>query len=844
MVERPGPLLAWLGRAFFGAVRFDESAVATVRSAGDGAVPVYVLNVHSLLDYLYFNFAFLRLGLPLVGFAPGIDLAWFRPLRAVFRELGRRLFGALRRRPDDRAPLRRAVVEGRPCLLFLKRARTLIQWGAETTAPLLDELVAASASAPAPIRLVPLLLVWDQKPESYRRSVLDVILGDPQAPGRLRKFLSFLRNFRKARVQVGRPIDLATFLAANADATDPAARAARLKFALSNEFLLESKAIRGPVLKGARRIIDEIVRTPPFIEDVDRVAARTGLTPKAAQSRARTRLKRMAADFRFQWLEGFAVTIGLFLQRIFTGIAIDTEGLAWIREAARSGPIVLAPAHRSHLDYLVYSFVFYTHGLIPPHIAAGENMGFWPMRIVFRRSGAFFIPRSVRGSLLDAVVLRHYVRKLLKDGYWLEMFIEGTRSRSGKSVTPRQGLLSIVLDAVATGAAPNAFVVPAAVTYEKVVEEPAYRHESQGGEKARESIVALARGAKVLGSRYGRMYVEFDRPIGVLDLLREAGVPVPLAPGASVPPEVVRRFAFSLMHRIDRNLVVTPYHLVSFALVTHRRRGIEHGLLLERIGALVVDLAAREAVLSDLVLDALRSGGLWPLPPDATPAAVGACLVAEIDDVLATLRRQVEIREMDGGAVLSVTPTGRMALDYYKNGIIHFLVPDAILAVALGPAGAPVPLDRIRDRCRDLSRVFRFEFIYPPAPSFDDVLQGHLARFAAQGLVAREGDAFFVPAAGAEAAADRAAIVQPFIEAYRIASRALLDAPANATDKDLIKAALRIGRRMYSVGDVELPESVSVVLFRNALRHLRETAQAGQRSLADAARWTLDVLEP
>ncbi|HOI11872.1 MAG TPA: hypothetical protein PK313_15435, partial [Myxococcota bacterium] len=61
MVERPGPLLAWLGRAFFGAVRFDESAVATVRSAGDGAVPVYVLNVHSLLDYLYFNFAFLRL---------------------------------------------------------------------------------------------------------------------------------------------------------------------------------------------------------------------------------------------------------------------------------------------------------------------------------------------------------------------------------------------------------------------------------------------------------------------------------------------------------------------------------------------------------------------------------------------------------------------------------------------------------------------------------------------------------------------------------------------------------------------------------------------------------------
>ena len=165
----------------------------------------------------------------------------------------------------------------------------------------------------------------------------------------------------------------------------------------------------------------------------------------------------------------------------------------------------------------------------------------------------------------------------------------------------------------------------------------------------------------------------------------ERRILVELAPGASVPPEVVRRFAFSLMHRIDRNLVVTPYHLVSFALVTHRRRGIEHGLLLERIGALVVDLAAREAVLSDLVLDALRSGGLWPLPPDATPAAVGACLVAEIDAIRSA-------HDKETVAVFSHSDPIKMAVAHYLGLPLDFyqrlsIGPASVTAFALTPFG-------------------------------------------------------------------------------------------------------------------------------------------------------------
>ena len=285
MVQRPGRVLGWLGRVLFGHVKFDERSLGTVRAACQQGTPVFVLHVRSLLDYLYFGYAFLRYGLPLVFFAEGMDLRWLLP-REAMAALWRRLIG--RRQPlTDGEAVRLGIRHGRPCLLSLKRPRMLIQWGADTAATLLGDVVAAQRETDRPVVLVPLQVIWLQAPETYRRSIADVVLGDPQAPGRLRKLLSFLWNRRRANVSVGHPVDLPAFLAGQKDAVDEAAVVARLKFALNNEFLLESKAIRGPALKGARRIVDEITRTRPFVEEIERHAAREGFSPASEMKRAR-----------------------------------------------------------------------------------------------------------------------------------------------------------------------------------------------------------------------------------------------------------------------------------------------------------------------------------------------------------------------------------------------------------------------------------------------------------------------------------------------------------------------------------------------------------------------------
>ena len=858
MIDRAGPVLRWLGRAFFGAVAFEDTQQQTIRDAAARGAPVYVMNAHSLLDYAYFNYAFRRFGLPLVYFANGVNLLLFRPVGQVLAGLWRRLF-TRRRPPQDRDAMAAGLSEGRPCLVFLKRHKALIQWGAEDRLHHLRDVGEIQRGMQRPIVLVPLLLVWEQKPESYRRTFFDMVFGDPQAPGRLRKFVSFALNFRRARVQVGRPIDLWTFLTDNPDAADADTLAARLRFSISNEFLLESKAIRGPTLKGSRRVVDEVARTPPFIEEVRSIAAAEGADPDGYLARARVMLSRMAADYKFNWLEGFAFVLGFVFQRLFKGVRVDTAGLQEIRAAARTAPVVLVPAHRSHIDYLLYSVVLYTHGLIPPHIAAGDNLSFWPMGTIFRRSGAFFIRRSGRGNTLYQAVLRHYVRKLLKEGNWVEFYIEGTRSRSGKSIPPKFGMLSMIVDAVASGAAPGAQLVPAAITYEKVVEERSYRRESAGSEKERESLKGLAASAKVLGSRYGKVYVEFDHPIDLVAFLRAEGVEIPLRPGEEVPREAIRRLAYALMGRINRCLVVTPHHLVAYALLTHPKRGIEREDLLERIGFLLTWVAARGAPLSDELTEPLSGYDLLPAPGTAgglvprsdsdetRTEALGWAVRRPVDDVLKIFRKEtfVDLRAYGDDWVVSVTEEGRRALDYYKNGVLHLFVPEAIVSCAaerLSVAGR-FDMEALGARTAALSRTFKLEFVFGPDEPFDFGFGATAARFVRERLLREvEGGLEVVPAAR-ETMSWFAGALAPFVEAYRVAGRVVAAEGAPGSDKEVVKTALRAGRKALAVGDVVLAESVSTVMFQNAVACMRSEVEAGRATdMRQAARAMLDIL--
>ncbi len=178
---------------------------------------------------------------------------------------------------------------------------------------------------------------------------------------------------------------------------------------------------------------------------------------------------------------------------------INVNGGERVRQLAQDGhEIVYVPCHRSHMDYLLLSYVLYYQGLVPPHIAAGINLNFWPAGPIFRRLGAFFIRRTFKGNKLYSTVFREYLGELFTRGYSVEYFVEGGRSRTGRLLDPKTGTLSMTLQAMLRGGTRPITLVPIYIGYEHVMEVGTYAKELRGAAKEKEGFMQMVRGLRKL----------------------------------------------------------------------------------------------------------------------------------------------------------------------------------------------------------------------------------------------------------------------------------------------------------------------------------------------------------
>jgi glycerol-3-phosphate O-acyltransferase len=862
MTDRPGFVMQRLARRFE-RVSFDQRAQERINEAARRGRVVYVCDRESTLDYLYFNYAFLKLSLPLAWFATRMRVLFFRPLVKALGYLFGRLFRRIRVKLPENERLAAAVRADRASLVFLRRRRALLQWGGAPVTDHLRRLVELQPELDEPIQLVPLMVFWDKDPHRYGRNLFDLVFGAPDAPGRIRKLVGFWRFYRHALVQVGEPVDLPSFLAEHQEVgSAPELLAERLRFTLHQDINLVNRPIRGPVLKRARRIREEIVRAESFRHTLERFAEDNGRPLPSVLKEARGYLKEMAADFHIRYVEGFCVVLTMVWNRVFSGLEVDLEGLQRIRAAAQDAPVVFVPAHRSHIDYLAISYVCYAHGLIPPHIAAGINLSFWPMGHIFRNAGAFFLRRSFKGNPLYAKTFAAYIRKLVKEGYWIEFFIEGGRSRTGKCLPPKMGILNDVVQAVLDGASRDVALVPVSIGYERVVEEGAYSRELGGAEKEAEDLKGLLKTAKVLKTRHGRLHVSFQKPLSLQQYMAEQGFTREHAADPAADPDV-RRFVNRLGHRlvaeINDTMVVTTTGLVATALLCHPKRGISRERLRMRVG-LLLDLVTRQgAPLAGVLKTSLQARRLDVARAEqqaaaVTPAGVdpadvpryqrqrvidsarGEAVREVIDAALAQLVGQKLIRAESGSgrgaaapdAVFAPVPERRLNLDIYKNNLIHRLVPHAFAATAILAAerdGRVADVD-VRRHARFLSRMLKLEFIYRDRNHFEEAFAGTRRVLHDLGLLtAAPGEP--------EAGPPQVALVHPkahhlleffrnitanFLESYRfVALRGpeLLEAPM--TEKDLLKRLQQDGQRAFREGDLLFRESVSSVNFQNAI---------------------------
>jgi glycerol-3-phosphate O-acyltransferase len=807
----PNAILRWLYRRFFARIRVDENWSRSVREAASKGVVVYVMRSLSFLDFLCLDFLLKKFGLPLVHFVNDLGLWILEPFGKGERRL------SLRRQIPEAKALERTVGDGYSALLFLRRPPKFgsqSRRGRDLDVDLIETLVAKQRKSSQPILLVPQTFVWSKKAGTASPSLLDLLFGPVQWPGRVRVLFQFLLNYRDARLSSGEPFDLADFLEKNPGLTDSEA-ADKVRYALLRRMERDRAVILGPMKKTTARIQDELLRSPRVRTHIEQFAQEKDISYAKAERIALKQLRKLCAKQSLFVVDLLHRFFSWVWSKMYDGVVLDKEGLERVRAAAGDASLVLLPSHKSHIDYLVLSDVLYSNALMPPLIAAGDNLSFWPIGSVLRRGGAFFIRRSFAGDSLYPVLVEAYVRKLIAEGFTLEFFLEGGRSRTGKALPPKYGMLSMVVESACKLKGTKVKLVPISIGYERIIEERSFVHELSGGDKQSENVGDLIKSSSVLRSKWGRLYVQFGEIIDFDDYKKEAAEK--LGPCDSIetadPAQrraAVRALAHKVMYSINEVTVVTPAALVATALLSHTKRGMTRTSLLGACENLMQTLEKMDA----RVAHQLRVGD-------------GRIREDTIDEALRLFMDARLIVSHDTGPepIYTIDSERRIALEYYQNTIIHFFVPRALVAAGLlVDTGQWADISRLNDRVQQLSRLFKHEFIYRTDATFDEIFEDTLREMVEDGEVeVRNGHAQATEGLTRHNLERYAVMLQTFFESYLLALRGaeiVLDGPI--PKKDWYKRTLALGQQMYLAGEIERREALSKLKLDTALKALQD----------------------
>jgi glycerol-3-phosphate O-acyltransferase len=808
----PNAILRWLYRRFFAHIRVDENWSRGVREAASNGVVVYVMRSLSFLDFLCLDFLLKKFGLPLVRFVNDLGLWILEPFGKGERRL------SLRRQIPEAEALEKTVGDGFSALLFLRRPPKIgsqTRRGRELEVDLIQTLVAKQRAFSQPILLVPQTFVWSKQAGAASPSLLDLLFGPVQWPGRVRVFFQFLLNYRDAKLCSGEPFNLQGFVEKNPDLSNAEA-ADKVRYALLRRMERDRAVILGPMKKTTARLQDELLRSPRVRAHIESYASEKGISYAKAEKVAHKQLRRLCAKqslFVVDLLHRFFTWVW---SRMYDGVVLDKEGLDRVREAARDASLVLLPSHKSHIDYLVLSDMLYGNALMPPVIAAGDNLSFWPIGVLLRRGGAFFIRRSFQDDTLYPALVEAYVRKLLVEGFTIEFFLEGGRSRTGKALPPKYGLLSMVFESASKLRGTKVKLVPISIGYERIIEERSFVHELSGGDKQSENVGDLIKSSSILRSKWGRLYVQFGDIIDFDEFAEEAvqrsGGEFSNLDDITVDQQrnAVRALAHKVMYSINEVTVVTPAALVATALLSHQKRGMTRASLLSACE----DLLATLDVMHARIAHQLRIGE-------------GRIREDTIDEALNLFMDARLIVAHDTGPepIYTIDSERRIALEYYQNTIIHFFVPRALISAALlVDTEQWADIARLNDRVQQLSRVFKHEFIYRTDATFNEIFQDALHDMTRDGEIeVRDGYAQATEGAMRHRLERYAVMLQTFFESYLLALRGaeiVLDGPI--PKKDWYKRTLALGQQMYLAGEIERRESLSKLKLETALKALQD----------------------
>ena len=590
--------------------------------------------------------------------------------------------------------------------------------------PTLQRLVSALAQhAVDDAQIVPVSVFWGQSPDR-ETSAWKLLFADSWAvTGRLRRLASILILGRKTRVQFSTPIQLRELVAQDKGHERTLRMVQRI---LRVHFRQQKAAVIGPDVSHRRNLVKGLVHGPQVRQAIIEHAERENITLRKAEALVLRYGNEIASDYTYTVIRFLELLLSWFWNKIYDGIKVNhIEG---VQEVAQGHEVIYVPCHRSHIDYLLLSYLLFRNGLTPPHIAAGINLNMPLIGGLLRRGGAFFMRRTFKGNPLYSAVFNEYLHTLFSKGFPVEYFVEGGRSRTGRMLQPKTGMLAITLRSFLRSHRLPVVFVPVYVGYERVLEGRTYLGELRGASKKKESIFDLFRVVGALKQRFGQVWVNFGEPIKLAEFLDQEQPGwrrQELAPlyRPSWLNEATHRLGQRVAQHLNEAAAINPVNLVALALLSTSK--------------LALDDRALARVL-DLYLALLRR---VPYSRHTTlPEGDGQALIEYVQgmDLLAEQRDAL-------GKILYLDEHNAVLMTYYRNNVLHIFALPALLT-SFFQSSARMSREQILRYTRALYPYLQAElFIRWNLEQLDAVVDQWLAAFVEQGLLSFEADVYVRP---------------------------------------------------------------------------------------------------
>ncbi|XP_071335118.1 dihydroxyacetone phosphate acyltransferase [Trachinotus anak] len=560
------------------------------------------------------------------------------------------------------------------------------------------------------------------------------------------------------------------------------------------------------------------------------IAMETGSSVEEVREEACGILEEMSQNLQLGFIRLMGYTLTKVFKRLFTSIFVNMEGLNTLQQAVQETPVILMPNHRSYVDFLVISYILFTYDIPVPVIAAGIPLaGMKMVGEILRRSGAFFIRRAIGSDKLYWAVLSEYVKTIVRRGHApMEFYVEGLRSRTLKSLTPKLGMMHMVLEPYFKGEVFDVTLVPVSISYDRVLEESLLAHELLGVPKPKESTTGLLKASKVLREDYGTMHVNFGRPLSVRQLCQGKInrcqynlIPRDLPQKPTAEAQACVSWLAHLMVRVqEEGCLISPWSLMACLLLQAPITVLtEEGLLWQQ-------LTEKTLWLRKLALD-YRARLNWPgQAPDSDVMSSAVALHRSVVDHKAG--RVYLVQDGEPARKHPISPeegvmtiaAAVLMLASYRNQSLHIFVRPALLATAIHITKS-TRRDKLFTFFCFLQELFSYEFIFIP-DKFSQDFEEACFLLKKCGAVHISQQEVTLSDTGLETLSFLQALLQPFIDSYQVMFRYLSEEGVHVfTEKQFLPAVREFATKLILSGELHTYEALSSDTQKNVLSALR-----------------------